>query len=227
MSINEKYEEISEYCQNIKDSKKLTSEEEKEIGEKIRNGDVEALNILVTSNLKYVVSVVKSRFSWCNLPMYDLISEGNVGLIKAAKKFDPSIGTKFITYADRWIRQSIKEYIEKCNVTTEHISVDEIVNKCNNGISDDELGCDDSENTYVNTNRCDAVNELIGTLNKREREILEHYFGLNGTKQQTLDEIGQDMGLTQERVRQIKDESIEKLQFKAMSNDSYAEFKDL
>jgi len=221
---NEKFNEISQYCESIKDSKGLTREEESELAELIKNGDNTALNKLVTANLKYVVRVAK-RYVWANIPIYDLISEGNLGLIAAAKNFNPSFGTKFITYADKWIRQSITAYIKNYNLEAEFSGMDDYVfeNEVDSDLVDDEF----EERVHNIQSREDAVNELMTCLNKRENEVLTAYFGLNDCKQQTLEEIGKTMGLTQERVRQIKDKGIEKLQYKAVSSSRYAEFKDL
>lgn len=221
---NEKFNEISKYCESLKDTKALTRAEEKELAERIKNGDNVALNKLVTANLKYVVRIAK-RFAWSNIPIYDLISEGNMGLIKAANKFDPSVGTKFITYADRWIRQAISEYISKYNVDKEVYGLDEYVFEENCG--EEFIDTRFEEDVHKGQSRDSAIKELMSCLDKREYDILTSYFGLNDTKQLTLDEIGKNMGLTQERVRQIKDKGIEKLQYKAMSSNSYAEFKDL
>ncbi len=221
---NENFNEISKYCDSLKKSKSLTREEEKELAEKIKNGDKEALDKLVTANLKYVVRVAK-RYAWSNIPIYDLIAEGNIGLMRAAKKFDPSVGTKFITYADRWIRQSITEYVSKYNIDKEMCGLDEYVFEENCGEEFIDTSFEDTINKTQS--RDNAIKELMSCLDKREYDILTSYFGLNDTKQLTLDEIGNNMGLTQERVRQIKDKGIEKLQYKAMSNNSYAEFKEL
>lgn len=221
---NEKFNEISKYCESIKDSKALTREEERELAELIKKGDNTALNKLVTSNLKYVVRIAK-RYVWTNIPIYDLISEGNLGLITAAKNFNPSFGTKFITYADRWIRQSIAEYVKNYNLDTEFTGADDYVfdNEVDVDLIDDEF----EERVHSIQSREDAVNELMTCLSKRENEVLTAYFGLNGKEQQTLEEIGKTMSLTQERVRQIKDKCIEKLQYKAVSSNKYSEFKDL
>lgn len=221
---NEKFNEISKYCESIKDSKALTREEERELAELIKKGDNTAINKLVTSNLKYVVRIAK-RYVWTNIPIYDLISEGNLGLITAAKNFNPSFGTKFITYADRWIRQSIAEYVKNYNLDTEFTGADDYVfdNEVDVDLIDDEF----EERVHSIQSREDAVNELMTCLSKRENEVLTAYFGLNGKEQQTLEEIGKTMSLTQERVRQIKDKGIEKLQYKAVSSNKYSEFKDL
>lgn len=97
---------LNAYLKKIRDIPLLTKEEEKALGEKIRKGDKESLNELIKRNLKYVVSVA-NKYKGCGMSLPDLINEGNIGLIQAAKRFDPSMGVKFITYAVWWIRQSI------------------------------------------------------------------------------------------------------------------------
>jgi RNA polymerase primary sigma factor len=218
------FNDLTKYCNTLKKSKGLSRETERELSEKIRKGDNKALNELVEANLKYVVTVAK-KFAWTGLPLYDLISEGNLGLIKAAKKFDPDRGTKFITCAKPWITQSIQAYIQNRNVDKEFANVDDYV--LDGELSDEMINVDFEDEVSSIQSRSNAINELLSCLTKREYRVLQSYFGLNNCKEMTLDEIGKEMGLTQERVRQIKDESIEKLQFKAMSNNSYAEFKEL
>ncbi|MFQ5895607.1 MAG: RNA polymerase sigma factor RpoD/SigA [Nitrospinota bacterium] len=94
------------YLREIREIPLLTREEEQELARRLRRGEREALNRLVRSNLKYVVSVA-NRYKGCGLALQDLINEGNIGLIQAAKRFDPDRGVKFITYAVWWIRQAV------------------------------------------------------------------------------------------------------------------------
>jgi RNA polymerase primary sigma factor len=221
---DENFNDLSKYCNTLGKSKGLTREKERELALKIQEGDNKALNELVEANLKYVVTIAK-KFAWTGLPLYDLISEGNIGLIRAAKKFDPDRGTKLITCARPWITQAIQQYVQNSNIDKEFTNVDDYV-------FDDEqnsemINTDFEDEVHNIQSRSNAIDELLSCLTKREYRVLQAYFGLNNTKEKTLDEIGEEMGLTQERVRQIKDESIEKLQFKAMSNNSYAEFKEL
>lgn len=217
--------DLASYCNSIKYSKGLSREKERELAEKIQQGDEEALNTLVEANLKYVVTVAK-KFSWSGIPIYDLISEGNLGLITAAKKFNPEKGTKFITYARWWITQSIQSFVDNSGYDVEITHMDDYIFNDENGV-DDTVNYDFEEEVHDIQGRTNAINELLSCLNKREFRILQSYFGLNGEKEKTLDEISKEIGLTQERVRQIKDIGIEKLQFKVMSNNSYAEFKEL
>ena len=217
--------DLANYCDTIKHSKGLSREKERELALKIKEGDEDALNELVTANLKYVVTVAK-QFAWCGLPVYDLVSEGNIGLMTAAKKFDPSKGTKFITYARWWITQAIKSYIDNSGYDKEFTNMEDYIfdDETNNV---DTINYDFEEEVSKAQGRNNAINELLSCLNKREYRVLQAYFGLNGAPEKTLEEISKEINLTPERVRQIKDTGIEKLQFKAMTNKSYAEFKDL
>ena len=217
-------EDLLRYCSTLKNSNKLSREEEKAVAERIQQGDEDALNTLVEANLKYVITIAK-RFAWSGIPLYDLISEGNLGLIKAARKFDPNRGTKFITCAKPWITQAIDEYVKSQNTDREFSNIEDYVFE--KRFSEDMIN-NDFENDIVGINsQRDAVNELLSCLTKRECRVLQAYFGLNGCREMSLTEIGEDMGLTQERVRQIKDTGIEKMQFMAMSDRGYAEYKKL
>lgn len=225
MAKNENYfNDLTYYCNSIKNSKPLTREQEKDLSIRIKNGDEEALNELVNSNLKYVITIAK-RFAWSGIPMYDLVSEGNLGLIRAAKKFDYNRGTKFITCARPWITQAIQEFVKSQNVDKEFSSIDDYV--FDNEVSDEMINTEFEHEVDILQSRSNAINELLKSLNKREYRVLQSYFGLNGEKEQTLEEISQSLGISKERVRQIKDNCIEKIQYKVMSNKKYSEFKEL
>lgn len=221
---DENFNDLTKYCGTLNKSKGLSREKERELAEKIQQGDNKALNELVEANLKYVVTIAK-KFAWTGIPLYDLISEGNLGLIRAAKKFDPDRGTKFITCARPWITQAIQLYVQNSNVDKELTNMEDYI--FDDETNDEMINTDFEDEVHNIQSRSNAIDELLSCLTKREYRVLQSYFGLNNCKEMTLDEIGKEMGLTQERVRQIKDESIEKLQFKAMSNNSYAEFKEL
>ena len=107
----EKLDEIDVYFKEIKKYKPLSKKEEYKLIDKIQRGDEKALQTLVNANLKFVVSIAK-KYRKSGVCFSDLISEGNIGLIKAAKKFDVRKGTKFITYAVWWIRSGIQECID-------------------------------------------------------------------------------------------------------------------
>ena len=110
--LNDNYE-ISEYCKMISKYSVLTTEEELELGRQIKNGSKSAKMRIVRSNLKNVVAIARKIVHKTNIPMMDLIQEGNLGLMIAVEKFDWNYGTKFITYASWWIRQAIFKAISE------------------------------------------------------------------------------------------------------------------
>jgi RNA polymerase primary sigma factor len=255
---------LDKYLQEIGHEELVSMEEEVELAQRIRKGDRKALEKLTKANLRFVVSVAK-QYQNQGLSLPDLINEGNLGLIKAAEKFDETRGFKFISYAVWWIRQSILQAIaeqsrivrlplnqvgsvNKINRVLNKFeqenerrpSVDEIADKVDlpedkivdalkvNGrhVSVDAPFIDGEDNSLLdvlpNTDSPMADNELVmeslrdeiaralQTLNERERNIIEAFFGINQAEM-TLEEIGDKYGLTRERVRQIKEKAIRRL----------------
>lgn len=258
---------IDKYLSEISRIPMLTEEQEVAIAHRIKKGDVEAMDILVKANLRFVVSVAK-QYQNQGVSLNDLINEGNIGLIKAAYKFDETKGFKFISYAVWWIRQSILQaLVEQTRIvripmnkaafysritkissdfqqdnyrepSAEEISeilgvkVDEI-DKIRNGISssvslDSPITDDDSPSLGELLEDADTENNplinllkeslksdidlILKDLSTREREILEYYFGLNEHDlSYSLDEIGSKLGLTRERVRQLRDKALRKV----------------
>lgn len=209
---------IEQYFSEMKHYKTLTQGEEKELGERIRKGDRKALNKLVQHNLKFVVSIVKN-YRNRGIPFEDLIAEGNMGLIRAAEKFDGTKNTRFITYAVWWIKSYINELFRKdC---PEEVNVDDYVLNGKSYESEQNLVNEQFENELVllsdrNTN----VDELINCLRKRERDIIVKFYGLNGSKEMNLDEIGKSLNLSNERIRQIKDVALIKIKTYVLMQDS-------
>ena len=226
----EKLDEIDSYFEDIKKYRPLTSREEKVLAEKIQKGDKEALDKLVNANLKFVVNYAK-QYRKSGVPFSDLISEGNLGLIKAAQKFDASKNVKFISYAVWWIRNSIQECISKYNGNEEEVNRDSYMfDNCRSteyDISTQIVNNEFEEELSDLQSREITVSELMKTLKKREINILSLYFGLYDGKEMTLDEIGQEMELTKERVRQIKDRALVKLKVNALASDEFYTFKEL
>lgn len=226
----EKIDEIDSYFEDISKYRPLSSREERELAIKIRSGDKAALDKLVKANLRFVVNYAK-QYRDRGVPFSDLISEGNIGLIKAAEKFDETKGVKFISYAVWWIRNSIQECIDRYLGNTEEVNADEYTFQ----------NCDTSEYDYssqiINNEFEDELNnmqsrettiaELMKTLKDREIKILSLYFGLYDGREMTLDEIGRKMELTKERVRQIKDKALVKLKVNALASDEFYTFKEL
>jgi RNA polymerase primary sigma factor len=259
---------LDKYLREIGKVRLLSPDEEVKLVHNIRNGDRKALEILINANLRFVVSVAK-QYQNQGLTLPDLINEGNLGLIKAAERFDETRGFKFISYAVWWIRQSILQALaeqsrivrlplnkigsinkinkaftkleqefqrepmaeEIASVLNLHTSVvDESLNCSNFHISMDAPLKDDDknennlydvlifneiatpDNSLINSSLKMEVERTLSTLNDREAEILRYYFGLNGVNALTLEEIGQALDLTRERVRQVKEKAIKKLQ---------------
>ena len=226
----DKIEEIDLYFKDIEKYVPLTSKEESELAAKIKNGDKKALDKLVKANLKFVVNHAK-QYRKSGVPFSDLISEGNIGLMKAAEKFDGTRGIRFISYAVWWIRNSIQECIERYNGTTDEVSAEDyIMEKGNNSEYEysSQIVNNEFEEELTNIqSRENTIAELMKTLKKREIKILSLYFGLYDGKEMTLDEIGQEMQLTKERVRQIKDKALVKLKVNALSSDEFFTFREL
>jgi RNA polymerase primary sigma factor len=263
---NREYKSLDKYLQEIGSLNMITAEEEVDLAIRIRDGDDHALEKLVNANLRFVVSVAK-QYQNQGLTLGDLINEGNLGLIKAAQRFDETRGFKFISYAVWWIRQSILQAmaeqsrivrlplnrigaLTKINraaaeleqrferepsveeiadlLDTSEVFIEEFINSGGRHVSlDAPINSSDEEGTLLSVMvnedepKPDAqlikdslVSELIISmkiLSEREREILTYYFGLNNCSEMSLDEISFKMGLTRERVRQIKDHALKRL----------------
>lgn len=221
--------ELDKYFSDIKHFKTLSRQEERALGMKIQRGDKSALNKLVNHNLKFVVSIAK-KYRDRGVPFEDLISEGNMGLYHAAEKYDGRRETKFITYAVWWIKNSINEII-KGYASNNEINVDDFIFDKKKSVEyHQELINEEFEEELNNIqSRNDSVEELLKCLQERERKIVTMFFGLKGTKEMNLDEIGQSMSLSMERVRQIKDVALIKLKSNVlmMNNDFFKEIKEL
>jgi RNA polymerase primary sigma factor len=256
---------LDKYLHEIGKVELLSPEKEVELAKRIRKGDREAFEQLIKSNLRFVVSVAK-QYQNQGLSLPDLINEGNLGLIKAAQRFDETRGFKFISYAVWWIRQSILQSlaeqarivrlplnkigsINKINKTFNQLEqefqreptikeisemleltpevIEESMKASGHHLSmDAPLRDDEANNMYdvllnidtpspdrglLNSSLQKEIERSLATLGERESEIIRYYFGLNGTRQHTLEEIGEVFGLTRERVRQIKEKAIKKL----------------
>lgn len=255
---------LDKYLQEIGHEELLTTDEEVELAQRIRKGDKRALERLTKANLRFVVSVAK-QYQNQGLSLPDLINEGNVGLIKAAEKFDETRGFKFISYAVWWIRQSILQAIaeqsrlvrlplnqvgsvnkiarELNKFEQEHErkpSVDEIAERVDlpedkiadamkansRHVSMDAPIADGEDSSMIdflagdssNTDRELAIESLkaevsriLKLLTDKEQKVLRAFFGIDGSPEMTLDEIGEKYNLTRERVRQIKEKALRRL----------------
>jgi len=257
---------LDKYLNDIGKIPMLTAEEEAELARRIRQGDQQALEKLTKSNLRFVVSVAK-QYQNQGLSLSDLINEGNVGLMKAAKRFDETKGFKFISYAVWWIRQSILQsiveysrivrlplnkvgsynkvneaylsFVQKFEREPTNEELAELLNLNPKEISnmlkgngrhvsvDAPMSGEDGDSTMLDVisnegdlspdetlmeqSLKDEVMQGLAILSVREVEVLSSYYGLNGNKSLTLEEIGELYGLTRERVRQIKERAIRRL----------------
>lgn len=255
---------LDKYLQEIGHEELLSTDEEVELAQRIRKGDKRALERLTKANLRFVVSVAK-QYQNQGLSLPDLINEGNVGLIKAAEKFDETRGFKFISYAVWWIRQSILQAIAEqsrlvrlplnqvgsVNKITRELnkfeqeherkpSVDEIAERVD--LSEDKIAdamkansrhvsmdapiADGEDSSMIdflsgdssNTDRELAIESLkaevsriLKLLTDKEQKVLRAFFGIDGSPEMTLDEIGEKYNLTRERVRQIKEKALRRL----------------
>ena len=261
---------LDKYLQEIGREPLIPVDEEVELARMIRNGDRVALEKLVKANLRFVVSVAK-QYQNQGLSLPDLIDEGNLGLIKAAEKFDETRGFKFISYAVWWIRQSILQALaEQARIVRLPLNQVGSLNKINKAFqrfeqeferkpSAEELaelldipvdkiadtlkmsgrqvsvdapfveGEDNSlidvmvnedspnaDHTLINESLSREIDRALATLTPREADIIRKFFGI-GMPEKTLEEIGIELQLTRERVRQIKEKAIRRLKSSSRS----------
>ena len=210
---------VKTYYKELKKYSPISREEERKLMKKAKNKDEIAKNKLLSSNLRFVFDVAK-KYKGCGLPLEDLISEGNMGLMYAFDKFDEKKDVRFISYAVWWINYYIKDFIAKGNAKAEHEVYDDdlqnpVINK-NDGESsemDDTANSNESEieESEINEENLEMIKKLLSRLDLRERKIIECYFGLNNKKPMTLKECGGALGLSQERIRQVKEKTLLKL----------------
>jgi RNA polymerase primary sigma factor len=259
---NRENDSLDRYLSEIGRVDLISIEEEVELARRIREGDMIALEKLTKANLRFVVSVAK-QYQNKGLSLNDLINEGNVGLIKAAQRFDETRGFKFISYAVWWIRQCILQALaEQVRIVrlpanrvgafqrisrtlaeleqkfqrepsmdevatasgTSHDVVSHILQNAGRGVSmdspihagedstlldividgDNEMPDDGLMNESLNL----EIERLISSISPREAVVISLHFGLAGRKAMNLEEIGENLGITRERVRQIKEAGI-------------------
>ncbi len=256
---------LDQYLREVARAPLLKPAEEVEVARRAQAGDEDAIGELVTRNLRFVVSVAK-KYQNRGLPLVDLIGDGNLGLMIAARKFDPDHGVKFISYAVWWIRQSIMASIARhgrpvrvpLNRTADLSRVakatealrqelgrepapEEIaaavdlsmeVVQALSALNAPEVRLDapldpggaralvdrfspddaaDPEAAIFETFLADEIEAALRTLPPRDARVLRLYFGLAGLREHTLEEIGGMLGITRERVRQLRDRALRRL----------------
>lgn len=264
---NRESQSLEKYLQEIGRVQLISPEEEVALAIKIKEGDQRSLERLTKANLRFVVSVAK-QYQNQGLSLSDLINEGNLGLIKAAQRFDETKGFKFISYAVWWIRQSIlqalaeqsrivrlplnkvgltnrigkaytaleqeferepsadeiaslleielEEVESTLGMSSRHISMDAPFSESEDGslldvIANENAASVDGEITNKQSLKTE-INRILNVLSEKQRTVIRMYFGLGYDNAISLEDIGENFGLTRERVRQIKDKAIEKLQ---------------
>lgn len=256
---------LDQYLKEISQYPLIDRDEEVRLAQRIRTGEDGAMDKLVRSNLRFVVSVAK-KYQNQGVPLSDLINEGNLGLIRAAHKFDETKGIKFISYAVWWIRQAIlqalaeqsrivrvplnragalhrigrrsstllqelgreptveeiavdldiseEEVQRTLSISQSHLSLDAPITPGeDNRLLDylpDQYSPGPEDETYEHALK-DTVEEALSSLKERESKILRLYFGLDDQEPMTLEEIGSLLGITRERVRQIKEKALDRL----------------
>ena len=227
---NDFTETVRVYYDDLKKYKPLTKAKEKRLLKKCKKGNLKAKNEILEANLRFVFDIAK-HYTGRGVPISELISDGNIGLLRAIEKFDESKDAKFISYAVWWIRQAMLESIKRRNA----INFVEIEPNTDNDSSMDKKLIEDDEDDVsfnndlsnendeksieVSENQRNIITSLIGTLSDRERDIVENYYGINDKKELTLTDIGKKYNLSSERVRQIKLNAIRKLRSKILLYD--------
>ena len=263
---------LETYLREINETDLLTAEEEKELAFRIAEGDMAARDRMVRANLRLVVNIARG-YTGKGLPLQDLIEEGNLGVLRAVEGFDPTMDTRFSTYASYWIKQSIKRALVNCaktiripaymvellskwrkataqlsdrlnrTPTAEEVAAELGLPKKKLGIvkkaiqlynttpqsDDDENGWSISEmvadermvgpdEELLNSDNVVHVYRMLDEMDEREASILKMRFGLDGEEPRTLKEIGETLGLTRERVRQLEHEALKRLNKGLMGN---------
>lgn len=258
---------LDKYLQEIGKVDLISPEEEVSLARRIKSGDSDALSKLVKANLRFVVSVAK-QYQNQGMSLPDLINEGNLGLMKAAQRFDETRGFKFISYAVWWIRQAILQSLaEQARIVRLPVNKIGSINRINRAFSrleqeyerepssqeiadilemasdevkdslktngrtvsmDAPISSEEDNNMYdilqsvdtpspdknlINESLAYEIERALSTLSPREAKVLKLYFGINMKHPFTLEEIGEELALTRERVRQIKEKAIKRIQY--------------
>ena len=225
----ETIDELDIYFKEINKYKPLSRTKEAELAKRIRRGDENALNALIRSNLRFVVSVAK-KYRSSGVPFHDLISEGNIGLMKAAQKFDETRGTKFISYAVWWVKSAIQEHIQTVTKGDEYYTDEYNTIMCRDSEFEYNPNVIDEEfevNIVNRASRTEALSDLMKDLSEREAKVILMYYGIGRKDICTLDDIGQELKITKERVRQIRDAALTKMKVEALSNDEFDTYKSM
>ena len=225
------------YYDELKKYKPLSKAKERRLLKLCKRGNLKAKNEILEANLRFVFDIAK-HYTGRGVSISDLISDGNMGLLKAIDKFDETKDVKFISYAVWWIRQAMLESIKK-KKSVNFVEIDST--ESNDKIIDGKMIVDEEDESSeandsmfsnahdervkeVSENQKAIISKIMKSLNEREKSIIECYYGLNNGKELTLTDIGKKYNLTSERVRQIKLCALRKLRSKIMLS---GDFEDL
>lgn len=212
------------YYNELKKFKPLTRAKEKRLLKRCKKGSIKAKNEILESNLRFVFDIAR-HYTGRGVPISDLISDGNMGLLRAIDKFDVNKNVKFISYAVWWIKQAMLESIKKKNLIN-FVDIEPNVNSSDSiakkmASNENEEIEYESKMEFSNENdenekeivlaKKDIILKLLNGLDERERDIIENYYGINDKKELTLTDIGKKYNLSTERVRQIKKKGLTKL----------------
>lgn len=226
--MNNNDNSLDAYLEQIGKQKRLSDDEERQLAAKIQQGDKRALNQLTAANLTYVVTVA-AQYRNRGLDFDDLVSEGNIGLMRAAARFDGEKGKRFVTFAAPYIRQAIEQAIEQQaglyrvprdvkdpageKRRSRALSIDAPIGGSNElslgkVIPDDNA--EDPARTLEGQAALQALQQAVAKLDARSRHVVQRCFGI-GAEKRTMAETAQELGLKRERVRQIRNQAVRQL----------------
>ena len=217
------------YMNEIGNLSPLTKTEEEKLWKQYKyEGNINAKNKLITSNLRFVAKIA-NLYRGRGLAYSDLIEEGNMGLIKSLDYFDEKKGNRVLSYAVWWIKQMMIEAIDKRNgIGGEELPEDydlysEEDSLCGNKGGKTMTNIPVYEEPENDEEKKETIEDMLSILNEREKDMIIMYYGLNNEKPCTLEEIGNEYGLTKERVRQINEKSLKKIRSYALSKNIQAD----
>lgn len=212
------------YLKEIGSEPLLSREEEADLARRVREGDERAIGRLVEGNLRFVVSIAK-RYQNRGVPLSDLVNEGNLGLMRAARRFDERRGVRFISYAVFWVRQAILQALaegsEMRGAEDEPlrcVSLDRPIWESRETRLGDVVADDSAAGPEALIEADDlrhALDSSLTCLPEREQLILRLYFGLDDGEARPLDEIGRRLRISRERARQLKERALARLRVHA------------
>lgn len=222
---------VQTFCADLKKIKPLKQDDIKKLIPKAKEKDKEATNKILESNLRYVFKVANG-LKGNGVPILDLVSEGNLGILKAIDKFDVTKGYSFLTYANSWIKafmlikireENKKRELVSLNAYNENYRMDDNHNEMDEPIDISEMVISDDNDTMIDADTKEYVDSLMVYLTDKEKQVIHMAFGFDGEKPMTMEEISSVIGGSSERARQIKDRALKKLRCHALKDSRFFE----